>query len=1257
MNTSRPPIVLAALLLAALAAFSAAAQGAPLAYAVSGEWKASVFGDVGGSDKINSENFEISEKGPGVVFMRSSNDRGKIASSSEGIAFYYLELPASADFELSATASVSAFAKNNQASLGIMLRDKVFANAFVNSGMGSYLAVGPINGGSKTPLYAFRRTAAEGLVKEGEIKKSPAPAPDAVYKLSLKKSGKDYTLRMGEEEPIVLPNFSAFSGETLYLGLFTSRNAAVTFSEVSFAKARAIKDLEIDASLMKSSYRPGEAFDPSGLKVRAIYEPGEGGDASAELSSSQYAVLGFDSSKVGSFELKVSAGGASKTLPYTVRPLAISSIEPIFLPLKTSYRLGDAFDSTGLRVRAIYDEGYKAAELWGDSYELLLDGESAEGLILSQPGKALVTIASKEAPSVSASFEIETSPAALKGLSIARQPEKTSYLVGERFDATGLQVYAEYSDLSRDRLSPSEYEISGFDSSKSGACALKIRHKGAAATLYVGVRSRSFLGLKLLSRPKTSYEVGQGFDPKGLEVALTYDDGKDERLDPSRYRVDLSSIDFSKSGLYRARINLEGGASPALALPIAVRSGGPVEWKSIRFGQSTSDAKNYVETPSPGTARLVALEGGGKVTGDHDGITFYYVELDAAEDNFSLSADIKVIAYAKEPQDGQESFGIMARDALGKAGDSGIAASNLAAVGGYSGGTRSPNGTQLFLRSGVSSPSGAGSAGVKSLMLEPSKPEASNSYPAKPYRLTLSKTNSGFSARVNEGEEQSLWAPDLLTVQDGKMYVGFYVARLATIEVSNIKLELSSAAADPAALAPPPERIAPRLEILSSDKSPSADYRLALRTNAAGSLTVKNGTQTLVRDRRVEAGSELVVDAKLLEGKTTNLVAALLPDDEQALESAATVINAIAVTQRSYVPGGDILAAPNGSSGGDGTAASPLDLDTAVAFVREGQRIVLADGRYERYKSLVIPRYVDGKKGAEKALVAAEGARPILDFGKQSEGVVLSGDFWIVRGIDVTNSAPNTKGFTIGGDDNLIEGCRFYGNGDTGCQISRTDLLAAEMKDWPSRNTVKNCESFDNRDPSENNADGFAAKLTSGEGNAFIGCVSRNNIDDGWDLYTKAGTGAVGAVLIEGCVARDNGRLASGAVGKGDKNGFKLGGEGIAVPHVVRNCFAYGNGAAGFTANSNPAVRLERDFSLDNAGPNFSFATYAGASPAFSAIGLYSFKGAAGAADVAPPSAAGGFYFDGSASRDAQGKILSREDFDRELKEARLGAR
>lgn len=1230
------------------------AQDAAPFISIGSDWSGSVFGDIGGQDKLSAENFEITERPDGSVALRSANDRGKIASTSEGIAFYYKEIPAGADFELTATAAVESFKVNNQVSFGLMARDTVFMNESVKENLGSYLAVGPINTAAAAPQYTFSRTA-EGLVRRHDILKSPAPASGAVYTIGLRKTGDLYVLSFGGEEPAVWSGFQGFPDGPRFVGLFTSRNAAVSFSDISLRiDTRTVTRLEADSSAMKHSYLEGEPLDLSGLEVTAVYDSGE----TERLGADLYVVTGFDSSRPGDTSLAVQYGGRRVEIPVTVLQLRITSTEVVFPPVRTEYHLEDTFDPAGFEVTAVYNRGFSSAPLEPSQYRLEIAGNPAEGYVFSSAGTHTVTLTPLQAGSASVSFPVTVAPARLSGLEIGRLPEKTRYFTGERFDPTGMTVYARYGS-ERVRLSPGEFTVSELDTREPGRKSLTVTHKNLKTTLALEVARPQAVGLEIVSYPKTTYTVGERFDRTGLEVARVYDNGRRERLPDSGIGLDLSGLDTRTPGTGTVRIVPAESGAAAVPLPVTVRPRTGYEWRTIRFGQSTSDARNTVQVKPDGTVVLTALEGGGKVTGDHDGITYYYAVLDAAADNFVLEADIRVTAFAKTPHDGQESFGIMARDAIGPAGSSAVFASNIAAVGGYSGGTRNDVGTQLFIRTGVTAPDGTGSEGVKRIMLRNERPSADNTHPAARYRLTLAKTNSGFSARLNDGPEVSFPEPEILSVQDGKLYVGFFTARLATIEVSDIRLTVTAAATDALRKEPPAEPVAPALEVLSLTGTSSTAYTLRVRANTAGTMLVKQGYTTIARELPVRPDTELRLQATLTGSGANPFTLSFLPDDRLALSSYEPVLVNHMVVTRSYVPGGDLRVSPAGSPDGDGTAASSLDLDTAVAFVREGQRIVLDDGVYKRSAPLVIGNGNNGKPGAMKYLVAASGARPVIDFLRSSEGVIAGGDYWHVKGIDFARSAPNTKGFTIGGDHNIVEECRFYEHGDTGLQISRTDPYETSLAEWPSYNLVLNCESFDNRDPSENNADGFAAKLTSGVGNVFRGCVAHHNIDDGWDLYTKAGSGAIGPVVIEACVAYENGTLSNGAVGKGDKNGFKLGGEGIAVPHVIRGSLAFGNGATGFTNNSNPSLIAENNFSYDNGGVNLNLSVYPNARPDFRLAGFRSFRTGAGPRDIVPAGAdaGGNFLWNGSASVDRSGAALTLEAFTAALEQAGLPVR
>ena len=141
----------------------------------------------------------------------------------------------------------------------------------------------------------------------------------------------------------------------------------------------------------------------------------------------------------------------------------------------------------------------------------------------------------------------------------------------------------------------------------------------------------------------------------------------------------------------------------------------------------------------------------------------------------------------------------------------------------------------------------------------------------------------------------------------------------------------------------------------------------------------------------------------------------------------------------------------------------------------------------------------------------------------------------------------------LSGHHNILEGIKTYNNGNTGLQVSGTSEETIDM--WPSDNLILNCTSYNNCDEAMEDADGFAAKLTCGEGNVFRGCIAAYNADDGWDLFAKIATGKIGAVTIEDCVAFKNGYVydeSGSVIDAGNGNGFKMGGSGISGHHVLK---------------------------------------------------------------------------------------------------------
>lgn len=280
-----------------------------------------------------------------------------------------------------------------------------------------------------------------------------------------------------------------------------------------------------------------------------------------------------------------------------------------------------------------------------------------------------------------------------------------------------------------------------------------------------------------------------------------------------------------------------------------------------------------------------------------------------------------------------------------------------------------------------------------------------------------------------------------------------------------------------------------------------------------------------------------------------------------------------------------LFVAPDGTSDGAGTIGDPLSLSAAVSKVTAGGTIYVRGGKYAL--SSTIGLSLDGREGAAIDLRAypLDSGRPLFDFsamaeGSSNRGLVLSGDYWHLYGLDVFGAGDNC--LFISGSHNVVEYSTFSECADSGLQLGSG---AAD-------NLVRNCDSYFNADSSLENADGFAAKLDVGTGNHFVGCRAWNNLDDGWDGYLRPADGVT--TTYDDCWAIDNGKLKDGSVGAGDGNGFKSGGsddKDLKHNAIYTRCIAAGNVHDGFDHNSNRgSVTIINSAAHDN-GTNINFST------------------------------------------------------------------
>lgn len=731
-------------------------------------------------------------------------------------------------------------------------------------------------------------------------------------------------------------------------------------------------------------------------------------------------------------------------------------------------------------------------------------------------------------------------------------------------------------------------------------------------------------------------------------------------------------------------------------------------WRVSTYGSST-DSKNNGVIGNANDGKVTVYSEGGKgkiVPGSTDGLTFYYTAIDPETENFTLTADIHVDSWTLS--NGQEGFGMMAADAVGSNGDGtafwnnayqaiatkveyywdgedvtadssankismklglgaisrlGVTADDVAAI--KNGTITMPAGyvsETTTLETGAAT-KGPGTYNLVGNWNKKAEPTGSLENPLTDFRLQIQRNNTGYYLRyldkdnkvIKEVRYYDLERNSLTQIDKDNIYVGFFASRNARITVSNIDLKTITPADDEKAEEREIEYVYPINTIESPVFSNSADYNLVYYGNADGTLVVKDQNGKEVLNKEFKALTKETVALKLNSGKNTFTIN-FIPDKEYKpgefkLMTSYDPVTINHTVEYKTVENNNIYVSPNGKSNAAGTKDDPMDIYTAVKIAAPGQKILIKEGTYDLSSTVKVERGINGTADAMIHMIAdpEAGSRPVFDFGGKCAGMILAGDYWYFQGFDVTRSADAQKGIQVSGNHNILDRIKAYKNGNTGIQISRY-LGTDQFNQWPAHNTILNCSSYLNADKGYEDADGFAAKLTVGQGNVFDGCIAAYNADDGWDLFAKVQSGSIGVVTIQNCVAFKNGYILDEngrEINAGNGNGFKMGGDSMPGAHVLKNSVAFANKAKGIDSNSCPDIKVYSSTTFDNESYNVAFYTNTAVNTAFAADGILSYKvsnkvaeqfkllGTQNAADVKGVT---NYYFDGSKTVNNNGK-------------------
>ena len=211
---------------------------------------------------------------------------------------------------------------------------------------------------------------------------------------------------------------------------------------------KAVTGISITKEPTKTTYKAGEKFDPTGMKIKVIYNTGANGEiADGKGCEFTPTTIASNTSLV-----KVTCEGYTVSQKITVTGSTgtdskITTLKKKSDPSKTTYKVGEKFDPTGLVLEADYEDGTTGDINVKDAVSNNICKITPDGALTKNDTE--VTITCGNAPykqKITVSGTTEPTKEIQEVTNVSGNPSKTSYSEGETFNPNGMKMDVTYKD-------------------------------------------------------------------------------------------------------------------------------------------------------------------------------------------------------------------------------------------------------------------------------------------------------------------------------------------------------------------------------------------------------------------------------------------------------------------------------------------------------------------------------------------------------------------------------------------------------------------------------------------------------------------------------------------------------------------------------------------------------------------------------------------------------------------------------------------
>ncbi|HJF93664.1 MAG TPA: DUF6273 domain-containing protein [Lachnoclostridium phocaeense] len=413
----------------------------------------------------------------------------------------------------------------------------------------------------------------------------------------------DYTVSPGEMAADTTVVTVAYNGFTADIPVTVSARP-VSSAELSLDAP--VKSQELDSTvtvtpdMVEAAVEWYEGDSMEGAPVTGNAKGGQTYMAAITLTLPEGYVFddGFTAALNGEdVQVSVSLGGATitKVFPAT-EERSLTGIEVTKMPDKTAYDVGDSFDPSGMTVTAVYDDG-TTEEVTGYTVSPEKMEEDTTAVTVTYNGftaEVPVTVISSYIETAALSLDAPVKNQELD-TSVTVTSEDTSdeiraaveWYEGDTASGSPVTGKAKVSQVYTAVITLTAPEGYAFDDGFEATLNeenVSVSVSGNTATVtkvFPATEERALTGIEVTRMPdKTDYKVGENFDPAGMTVTASYDDGSTEEVtgytcSPEVIGEDTTQIEISYEG-QTAFLPLKvypasGGVSTAGRLPVGAK--------------------------------------------------------------------------------------------------------------------------------------------------------------------------------------------------------------------------------------------------------------------------------------------------------------------------------------------------------------------------------------------------------------------------------------------------------------------------------------------------------------------------------------------------------------------------------------------------------------------------------------------------------------------------------------------------------------